>query len=483
MNKQSTPFKPAMRPALLCALVSSAVLLMSGCSMVPVYERPALAVPAQLPQEAASGAAGGVANTEADAQATRAIVDLPWASYFPDARLQGLIRLALDNNRDLRVAVLNIDQLRAAYQIQNADRFPTLNGSISGTRQPSTASPYPLTTSVTGGVTVSAFELDLFGRLRGLSAAAAAQVLAAQANQQAVRTALIASVANAEIALQADEALLKVARDTVNSRDQSVDLTRQRFNAGVANELDLRSAESAFQAAQAVLVQTQRQQVLDQNALVLLLGGSLPADLPAPTGDLADFEPLAELPAGVPSEVLTRRPDIRQAEFALAATDANIDAARSAFWPRITLTGQFGTASGQLSGLFKNTAWSFAPSLVQPIFDAGRNRANLSGARANRDIALAQYEKAIQTAFREVADGLSNRFKLDVQRLILVSQVDAETRRLDAAEQRYSAGVASALDRLDAQRSLFAAQQSLVQVQSQRAQNLVALYRALGGGG
>lgn len=451
-------------------LLASAVLLAACAGPEPkrpnASEAATAAVPAAFPQ------AGGVGTAAAE---------LPWAQAFKGERLQRLIPLALANNRDLRVAVLNIEAARATAGARDADLWPTVSAGINGSRTPTAAG--GIASLYTAGLQVSAFELDLFGRLRGLSAAAAAQVLAAQANQQAVRTALIASVANAEIALQADEALLKVARDTVNSRDQSVDLTRQRFNAGVANELDLRSAESAFQAAQAVLVQTQRQQVLDQNALVLLLGGSLPADLPAPTGDLADFEPLAELPAGVPSEVLTRRPDIRQAEFALAATDANIDAARSAFWPRITLTGQFGTASGQLSGLFKNTAWSFAPSLVQPIFDAGRNRANLSGARANRDIALAQYEKAIQTAFREVADGLSNRFKLDVQRLILVSQVDAETRRLDAAEQRYSAGVASALDRLDAQRSLFAAQQSLVQVQSQRAQNLVALYRALGGGG
>lgn len=452
-------------------------MALSGCmSLAPKYERPAAPVAPAFPElPRAGGTALPVATSEAP-------VNLAWQRFFADARLRQLIELSLANNRDLRVAILNIEQARAQYRITRADRLPTVSAIVSGNRQ-TTGEDQPISSIYQAGFGVSAFELDLFGRLRGLSAAAAAQVLAAQANQQAVRTALIASVANAEIALQADEALLKVARDTVNSRDQSVDLTRQRFNAGVANELDLRSAESAFQAAQAVLVQTQRQQVLDQNALVLLLGGSLPADLPAPTGDLADFEPLAELPAGVPSEVLTRRPDIRQAEFALAATDANIDAARSAFWPRITLTGQFGTASGQLSGLFKNTAWSFAPSLVQPIFDAGRNRANLSGARANRDIALAQYEKAIQTAFREVADGLSNRFKLDVQRLILVSQVDAETRRLDAAEQRYSAGVASALDRLDAQRSLFAAQQSLVQVQSQRAQNLVALYRALGGGG
>ncbi|MEE8615057.1 MAG: efflux transporter outer membrane subunit, partial [Roseateles sp.] len=286
----------------------------------------------------------------------------------------------------------------------------------------------------------------------------------------------------AEIALQADAALLKLTRDTVATREESLALTRQRFDGGVAGELDLRSAESALQAARAALAQAQRQQALDENALALLVGGPLPADLPAATGALADFEPLAELPAGLPAEVLTRRPDIRQAEFQLGAADANIDAARAAFWPRITLTGQLGSASGALQDLFKRSAWSFAPQLVQPIFDAGRNRAALASARASRDIALAQYEKAVQTAFREVADGLAGRATLAEQRAALAAQVEAETRRLAAAEQRYAAGVASALDRLDAQRSLFAAQQALVQVQSQRAQNLVSLYRSLGGG-
>ena len=452
------------------SLIAVAALLAACAGPEPkrpvASEAAAAAVPQAFPQ------AGGAGSSAA--------VDLPWAQAFKGPRLQKLIPLALANNRDLRVAVLNIESARATAGARDADLWPTVNAGISGSRSPTAAG--GINSLYQAGLQVSAYELDLFGRLRGLSAAAAAQVLAAQSNQQAVRTALGAAVANAEIALQADEALLKLTRDTLTTREQSLSLTRQRFDGGVSNELDLRSAESSFQAAQAILAQAQRQRALDQNALALLIGGPLPADLPAPTGDLADFEPLAELPAGLPSEVLTRRPDIRQAEFALAAADANIDAARAAFWPRITLTGSVGTASGHLSDLFKNSAWSFAPSLVQPIFDAGRNRANLSGARASRDIALAQYEKAIQTAFREVADGLAGRTTLDQQRTALTAQVEAESRRLNAAEQRYTAGVSSALDRLDAQRSLFAAQQTLVQVQSQRAQSLVTLYRALGGG-
>ncbi|RTL24961.1 MAG: efflux transporter outer membrane subunit [Burkholderiales bacterium] len=452
-------------------LLTTALLLAACAGPEPrrpvASEAATAAVPAAFPQ------AGGPGATPA--------VDLPWAQAFQGPRLQRLIPLALANNRDLRVAVLNIETARASAASRDADLWPTVNASLTGSRTPTAAG--GINSLYTAGLQVSAYELDLFGRLRGLSAAAAAQLLAAQANQQAVRTALVASVATAEIALQADAALLKLTRDTVATREESLALTRQRFDGGVAGELDLRSAESALQAARAALAQAQRQQALDENALALLVGGPLPADLPAATGALADFEPLAELPAGLPAEMLTRRPDIRQAEFQLGAADANIDAARAAFWPRITLTGQLGSASGALQDLFKRSAWSFAPQLVQPIFDAGRNRAALASARASRDIALAQYEKAVQTAFREVADGLAGRATLSEQRAALAAQVEAETRRLAAAEQRYAAGVASALDRLDAQRSLFAAQQALVQVQSQRAQNLVSLYRALGGGG
>jgi len=454
--------------SLLLPLLSAALL--AACAG-PEPQRPsaaeaaASAVPAAFPQ------AGG-AGTAATA--------LPWAQAYRGERLQKLIPLALANNRDLRVAALNIESARATAAARDADLWPTVNVGVTGSRTPTASG--GINSLYTAGLQVSAYELDLFGRLRGLDAAAAAQLLAAQSNQQAVRIALVASVANAEIALQADAALLKLTQDTVTTREQSLALTRQRFDGGVASEVDLRTAESSLQAARAALAQVQRQQALDENALALLIGGPLPTDLPAPSGALADFEPLAELPAGLPSEVLTARPDIRQAERLLAAASANIDAARAAFFPRITLTGQIGTASGQLSDLFKHSAWSFAPQLVQPLFDAGRNRANLEQARAQRDIALAQYEKAVQTGFREVADGLAGRATLAEQRSALTAQVAAETRRLALTEQRYKGGIASALDLLDAQRSLFAAQQSLVQVQSQRAQNLVSLYRALGGG-
>ncbi|MFG6458214.1 efflux transporter outer membrane subunit [Roseateles sp. BYS96W] len=454
-------------------LLTTAALL-AACAG-PEPKKPAAAEAAQAALPAATFPGAELAATGGTAAAA-----LPWAQAFQGARLQRLIPLALANNRDLRVAAANIESARATAQARNADLWPTVNAGLTGSRSPNSSG--GINSSYQAGLQVSAYELDLFGRLRSLDAAAQAQLLAAEANQQAVRIALVAAVATAEIALQADEALLKITRDTLASREQSLQLLRQRFEGGVIGEMDLRSGESTLQAARVAFAQTQRQRALDENALVLLLGTALPADLPPPTGELADFEPLAELPPGVPSEVLTRRPDIRQAEQALAAADANIDAARAAFFPRITLTGMYGTASSHLSDLFKQSAWSFAPSLVQPLFDAGRNRANLASARAARDAATAQYEKAIQSAFRDVADALAGRATLAEQRTAQAAQVDAEARRLALSEQRYQAGIASSLDLLDSQRSLFTAQQALVQVQSQRAQNLVAAYRVLGGG-
>jgi multidrug efflux system outer membrane protein len=429
--------------------------------------------------EATQAALPAAAFPDASGSGTAA-AELPWAQAFQGARLQQLIPLALANNRDLRVAAANIESARATAAVRDADFWPTVNAGLTGSRVPNASG--GITSNYQAGLQVTAYEVDLFGRLRSLGGAAQAQLLAAEANQQAVRNALIAAVATTEVALQADEALLRITRDTLASREQSLSLIRQRFEGGITSELDLRAGESALQAARVALAQTQRQRALDENALVLLLGSALPPGLPAPTGALADFEPLAELPAGLPSEVLTRRPDIRQAEAQLAAADANIAAARAAFFPRITLTGSLGTTSNQLDGLFKNTAWSFAPALIQPLFDAGRNRANLAGARAARDAATAQYEKAVQSAFRDVADALAGRATLAEQRTAQAALVAAEARRLALAEERYRAGIASSLDVLDAQRSLFTAQQALVQVQSQRAQNLVAVYRVLGGG-
>jgi multidrug efflux system outer membrane protein len=407
--------------------------------------------------------------------------EIEWQSYFVDARLAALIAAALKNNRDLRVAALNIEQSRALHQVRRADELPTLNVGAGASRTPNASG--GITSSYTAGLSVAAYELDLFGRVRALSQAALAQYFGSEEARKAVQISLVAAVANGYLSLLADDELLALTRQTLAAREASFKLTKLRFEHGAASELDHRQAESLLEAARATLAQLTRQRAIDENALVLLLGQPMSGDLAHGRGSMAE-QLFAELPAGVPSEVLARRPDVRQAEQQLIAAHANLDAARAAFFPKITLTGSLGLASSELSGLFQGGAfaWSFVPQLLLPIFDAGRNEANLELAKVNRDIAVAQYEKAVQTAFREVADALAGRATLGEQLRAQQAQANAEQTRLALAELRYRNGASSFLDVLDAQRSLFAAQQAVVQVQAQHAQNLVALYKALGGG-
>jgi multidrug efflux system outer membrane protein len=294
---------------------------------------------------------------------------------------------------------------------------------------------------------------------------------------------LVAAVASNYLALLADDELLAVTRAALVTREESFKLTKLKFDNGAASEIDFRQAESLLEGARVTLAQLTRQRMLDENALAQLLGQAVPAELPSGL-PLTGQEMNAALPAGLPSLLLVRRPDVRAAEQQLIAANANIGAARAAFFPRITLTGSAGSASSELSGLFKSGsfAWTFAPQALLTIFDAGRNRANLDVAKVNREIAVAQYEKAIQTAFREVADALAGRATLGDQLRAQVAQTRAEEARFRLADLRYRNGVASYLDVLDAQRALFAAQQALVQTQALQAQNLVGVYKALGGG-
>lgn len=449
-------------------LVAAAVL--AGCgTLAPDYQRPAAPVAAAFPDAAAPVAAGSVA-----------AADLPWQQFFRDERLKALVGIALANNRDLRVAVLNIEQARAQYRVQRADLFPTVGVGVTGSRVSTEES---IKSTYQAGLAVSSYELDLFGRVRSLKDASLASYLATEEARKAVQISLIASVANGYLTLQADDELLRVTRDTLNTRAESLKLTQLRFDVGASSQLDLRQAQSLYESARATYAQLLRQRAQDENALVLLLGQPMPAELPAGL-PLSEQASLPELPAGLPSEVLTRRPDVLQAEQQLIAANARIGAARAAFFPQITLTATAGSASSELSGLFKSgsTGWTFAPQLLMPIFDAGRNRANLDSANAGRDISVAQYEKAVQSAFREVADALAGRATLGEQLSALQAQVKAEQGRFELADLRYRNGAASYLDLLDAQRSLFAAQQSEVQVRALQAQNLVTLYRVLGGG-
>ncbi|MDU7587244.1 MAG: efflux transporter outer membrane subunit, partial [Acidovorax sp.] len=366
-----------------------------------------------------------------------------------------------------------------------ANQFPTVNAIASGTRQPSaTTGSYANQFQV--GLGISAWEIDFFGRVAALKEQALAQYLATDEARKSAQISLVAAVASGWLTLMADEELLDISRRTLETRDESVKLTRLRLENGVSSELDNRQAESLAQAARATYAQQQRQRMLDENALVLLLGQPLPDDIRAslPSSRLADATPMQALPAGLPSDLLVRRPDVRMAEQQLIGANANIGAARAAFFPRISLTAQFGTVSDELSGLFKSGSWAFslAPQLALPIFDAGRNQAGLESARAGREIAVAQYEKSIQTAFREVSDALAGQATLQEQVDAQRAQAQADAKRFELSDLRYRNGVASYLDLLDAQRSLFATEQSLVVTRLQQLQNQVTLYKVLGGG-
>ena len=466
----------------------AAALLASGCSMIPAYERPAAPVALTYPSQAASTDMADAAN----ALAAQSASTMAWQTFFADTRLQGLIELALVNNRDLRVAVLNIEQARAQYQIRRADQFPTINGVLNGSRTPSASG--GVTSLYSAGLQATAYELDFFGRVSSLKEAALNQYLATEEGRKTTQISLIASVANAYFGLLADEELLEITRQTLVTREESIRLSKLRFDNGVASELDFRQAESLVEAARVSLAQQQRQRALDENLLTLLVGSPLAAELPAAASTVAvvvavkvplsQMQPLVDVPAGLPSDLLTSRPDIRQAERQLLAANANIGAARAAFFPRIALTAGAGSASSQLSGLFKSGSWgwTFAPSVSLPIFDAGRNQANLEVSKVTRDIAVAQYEKAIQTAFREVADALASRSTLAEQLRASQAQANAESIRFRLSDLRYQNGVSSYLDLLDAQRSLFTARQAVVQTRLAQLQTQVGLYRALGGG-
>lgn len=464
--------RPARATMRLGALALT--LVMAGCtSFIPHYERPAAPVASSFPFDAATSASATAA------------ADIDWQQFFQDPRLKQLISLALENNRDLRIAVLNIEQARAQLQLKRADELPTVNVSAAGSREPGANN--KTSTVYSAGFLVTGYELDFFGRVRSLGTAALAQLLGTEEARKTVQISLVSSVANTYLSILADEDLLRVARDALATRQESQRLTKLRFDQGVSSALDYQQSASLTEAANVALAQATRQRALDQNALGLLLGQPLPesvaAAMPAPL-PLTQQGLLDPLPAGVPSEVLARRPDVRAAEQQLLAANANIGAARAAFFPRITLTGSIGTASSQLSGLFGSGSfgWTFAPQLVLPIFDAGRNQANLDASKVGRDIATAQYEKTIQTAFREVADALASRATLAEQLRAQSAQADAVEATQRLTDLRYKNGAANYFEVLDAQRSVLAARQAVVQLQLLQAQNQVNLYRVLGGG-
>ncbi|MDI3510240.1 MAG: outer membrane protein multidrug efflux system [Betaproteobacteria bacterium] len=467
MTDKKITMAARQRPLGLLA-ASLSLGLLSACSLTPEYERPAAPVPTTF--------AGSVSEA--------AVPVLPaWSDFVADDRLRQVVTLALQNNRDLRVAMANVEQVRAQYRIQRANQAPTVNLGVTGNRQASEGG--DITSTYTAGLLVSAWEIDFFGRLDSLKEAALAQYLASEESARAAQTSLVASVISTWLSLQADEELLSFTQQTQATREDSLRLTRLRFDNGAASALDLRQAESLAASARATLAQQQRQRSQDLNALALLVGQAVPASLlPSVPKEVDRSSLLRDVPEGLPSDLLERRPDIRQAEQQLLAANANIGAARAAFFPRISLTTSLGSASTELSGLFKDGSWGFtlAPQALLPIFDLGRNQAALDASKASRESAVAQYEKAIQVAFREVSDALAGRATLGEQIQAQQSLVQSESERLRLAELRYRNGVASFLEVLDAQRSLFAAQQALTQTRLARQLNQVALYKALGGG-
>ena len=458
-------------------LTLSILLALGGCSLIPDYQRPDAPVADAWPQGPAYAAEAGQVDAAVPA----------WRSFFSEPALQRAIEVALANNRDLRVAALNVEAYQAQYRIQRAEQFPQVDARGSGTRQrlpadlsrtgqPETNGEYGATLGV------SDWELDLFGRLRSLSEAALEQYFATEQARRSTQIALVASVADAWLTLQADRELLALSAETLQTYEQSLALTQRSFDVGVASALELAQSRSAVEGARVSVAQYTRQVAQDQNALQLLLGSGVPADLPA-AAPLEQAQ-LAELPVGLPSDLLQRRPDILAAEHQLKAANANIGAARAAFFPSISLTGRAGSTSAELSGLFKGGSgtWLFQPSINLPIFTAGSLKGSLDYAKLQKEIEVAQYEQAIQTAFSEVADGLAARStygeQLQAQRDLVAA--NAEYYRL--AEQRYRTGVDSHLTLLDAQRQLFGSQQQLIGDRLAQLSSEIALFKALGGG-
>lgn len=460
-----------MRKPLMASLALAVSLVLSGCSTLePRSTEVAPAIPSQWPATATAGAQ----------TATADVADIGWRDFFVDPRLQAVITQSLDNNRDLRVAVLNVERARAQYRIQRADRVPAIGVQGQMTRSGGDA---PVTEQFSANLGVVEFELDLFGRVRNLSQAALQQYFAEAANRRSAQLSLVAEVANAWLTLGADSEQLRIAQATLATYEDSLRLTEARRQLGGASALELSQTRTLVETARTDVARFAGQVAQDRNALVLLAGGPIDASL-LPQAEVTDVASVRPLPAGVPGDVLLRRPDVMAAEHVLLSANANIGAARAAFFPSISLTGNIGSASSELSGLFDSgtRVWSFIPKLILPIFQGGKLRANLGMATADRDIALAQYEKAIQSGFREAADALALNESLDAQLSSQQALVAAAEQAQQLSQARYDAGLDSFLTLLDARRTAYTARQSLVSTQLAQQSNQVALYKVLGGG-
>lgn len=464
---------------------------LSGCiDLAPFYSRPSAPVPSTL----------GKASSD-----QQAFIDQTWQSFIHDEKLRQVIALSLENNRDLRVATLTIEQSRASYQVQRADLFPTVSAAVTETASKGIASASNNSASNTSSTTTgssgssnssgnishtyratvgfSAYELDLFGRIRNLNQQALQTFYANEENRKSTQISLIAEVATAWLTLDADKKRLAIAQQTLESQQSTYDINKKMFELGVANALTLKQLQTSVDTARVAVATYSMQIKQDTNALNLLAGSIVPEQL-LPEGKLASVVLSTHLPSGISSDTLQQRPDVRSAEHLLEGANANIGALRAAFFPTISLTTTIGSASTELSGLFAKGSgiWTFVPQVSVPIFNAGRNRANLDSAKANRDILLAQYEKTIQTAFREVADVLVQREGLQSQLEAQQSLTAAASAAFQLADARFKNGVDSYLVVLDAQRTLYTAEQSLVTLQLNDVTSQLTLYKVMGGG-
>lgn len=468
---------PDMKRTLI--LLCMIIILAGGCTLAPKYTRPASPVPADWPDTDAYPETGVPGKAPAAAE-------LGWREFFTDKRLQKLIETALGNNRDLKIAALNVERARAMYGIQRAELLPPVHtvgsggkervpAELSATGESMTAEQYRVSLGV------ASWEIDFFGRLRSLKDRALEEYLATEQARSSSQISLVSAVAQAYLTLAADREALELARSTLAAQQDSFDLIKKRYDVGVATELDLRQAQTLVDTSRIDIARYKQQAAVDENALNLLLGSPVPPELlPA---DLSSVALPREIGAGVSSEVLLSRPDIRSAEHRLKGAYANIGAARAAFFPRISLTTAIGTASSELSGLFDSGSgtWSFAPGITLPIFDA-RTWPALRASKVDREIARVQYEKAIQSAFRETADTLAVLGTVDEQLSAQQSLLDAVSDTYRLANARYTKGIDSYLSVLDAQRSLYGARQGLVSVRLEKLAGQVRLYAVLGGG-
>lgn len=454
------------RSALTCSLFCLGLL--AGCAnLAPDYTRPELPVPATV---------------DGAAVATKTFIQPSWQRLVTDERLRKVIAQALENNRDLRIAALNIDKARAQYRIEDAARYPTVNAGVGGT---STRYDGAITRKYSAGLEISSYELDFFGRLTNLKDSALQNFLATEATQRSVRTSLVAEVANAWLTLATDQDLLRLSQDTWNSRKKTLELTRRQQALGGASGLAVAQAQASDEMARGDVGNYTSQVAQDRNALTLLVGSSVPGDLLPTASDSisTSVAALLDVPDGLSSEVLLQRPDIVSAEHTLIGSYADIGAARAAFFPSITLTASGGTASPSLNGLFDagSRAWSFIPTLTLPIFNAGNLSASLKVAKTERDIQVATYEKTVQTAFKEVADALAVRATLNERMSAQKGEADAYATSLRLSTERYRAGADSYLSVLDAQRSLYSAQKNLISLQLAEQSNRITLFKVLGG--